>query len=138
MNTSFQPQMDGQTEKMNLVIQLFQRNYVATNQQDWVDHLELAKFYYNNLEHLTIDSTPFQMVTDKSPIVFMIWVTLGLPPSDANEEMSMVTQFDEKKRHLCEMAKANFEKAHKRYKDFMDKSQQKVNFEKGNEVWLNI
>jgi hypothetical protein len=36
------------------------------------------------------------------------------------------------------MVKANLEKAHKRYKDFMDKSRKKVNFEEGNEVWLNI
>jgi hypothetical protein len=35
------------------------------------------------------------------------------------------------------MAKANLEKAHKRYKDFVDKSQRKVNFER-DEVWLNI
>jgi hypothetical protein len=31
MNTSFQPQTDGQTEKVNLVIQQFLRNYVATD-----------------------------------------------------------------------------------------------------------
>jgi hypothetical protein len=36
------------------------------------------------------------------------------------------------------MVKANFEKAHKWYKDFVDKSQQEVNFEEGNEMWLNI
>jgi hypothetical protein len=36
------------------------------------------------------------------------------------------------------MAKANIEKVHKRYKDFMDKSWWKVNFEEGDEVWLNI
>ncbi len=36
------------------------------------------------------------------------------------------------------MAKANFQKAHKRYKDFMDKSRWEVNFEEGDEVWLNI
>ncbi len=36
------------------------------------------------------------------------------------------------------MAKANLEKAHKRYKDFADKSRQEVNFEEGNEMWLNI
>jgi len=48
MSTSFCPQTDGQTEKVNLVIQQFLRNYVAANQQDWVDHLELAKFCYNN------------------------------------------------------------------------------------------
>jgi hypothetical protein len=42
-----------------LVIQQFLRNYVVVNQQDWVDHLELAKFCYNNSEHSAIRSTPF-------------------------------------------------------------------------------
>jgi predicted DNA-binding WGR domain protein len=45
----------------------------------------------------------------------------------------MVTQFDEKRQHLWEMAKANLEKVHKRYKDYVDKSRQEVNFEKGEE-----
>jgi len=36
------------------------------------------------------------------------------------------------------MVKANFEKAHKRYKDFVDKSRKEVNFEEGDEMWLNI
>jgi hypothetical protein len=39
---------------------------------------------------------------------------------------------------LWEMAKANFEKAHKWYNDFVNKSWSEVSFEKGNEVWLNI
>jgi len=34
MSTSFQPQMDGQTERVNLVIQQFLRNYLAVDQQD--------------------------------------------------------------------------------------------------------
>ncbi len=51
---------------------------------------------------------------------------------------AMVTQLDEERRRLWEMAKANFEKAHKRYKDFADKSRWEVNFEEGDEVWLNI
>jgi len=36
------------------------------------------------------------------------------------------------------MAKANLEKAHKRYKDFADKSRREVNFEEGDEMWLNV
>jgi len=35
------------------------------------------------------------------------------------------------------MAKANLEKAHKQYKDFVDKFWQEVNFEEGNEMWLH-
>ncbi len=43
MSTSFRPQTNGQTERVNFVIQQSLRNYVATNQQDWVDHLELGE-----------------------------------------------------------------------------------------------
>jgi len=83
---------------VNLVIQQILRNYVAADQQDWVDHLELAEFCYNNSEHLATGATPFQMVTGKSPIVPTTWV--GQPPSDVSEEMPMVTQLDEERRHL--------------------------------------
>jgi hypothetical protein len=34
----------------------------------------------------------------------------------------MVTQLDEKRQCLWEMAKVNFETTHKQYKDFVDKS----------------
>ncbi len=82
------------------MIQQFLRNYVATDQQDWVDHLELAEFCYNNSNHSTTGSTPFQMVTGKSPIVPMIWATQGQPPNDASEQMPMVRQLDEERRRL--------------------------------------
>jgi hypothetical protein len=123
MSTSFRSQTDGQTERVNLVIQQFLRNYVAANQQDWVDHLELAEFCYNNSKHSTMGATPFQMVMGKSLIVPTTWVEQ--PPSDASdasEEVPMVTQLDKKRWRLWEMAKANLEKVHKKYKDFANKS----------------
>jgi len=138
MSISFRPQIDGQTERVNLVIQQFLRNYVATDQQDWVDHLELAKFCYNNSKHSATGSTPFQMVRGKSLIVPMTWAAHGWPLSDASEEMPMVTQLDEERRRMWELVKANLEKAHKRYKDFVDKSRWEVKFQEGDEVWLNI
>jgi hypothetical protein len=78
------------------------------------------------------------MVTGKSPIVPMTWAAHGRPSSDVSEEVSMVTQLDEERRRLWELAKANLEKAHKWYKNFVDKSQQEVKFQEGYEVWLNI
>jgi hypothetical protein len=83
----------------------------------------LAEFCYNNSEHSTTNSTPFQVVTGKSSIVPTTWAAHGQPPSDAKEEVSMVMQLDEERRRLWKMAKANLEKAHKQYKDFEDKSQ---------------
>jgi hypothetical protein len=113
MSTTFRPPTDGQTERVNLVIQQFLRNYVAADQQDWVDHLELTEIYYKNLEHSTTSSTPFQMVTSKSPIVPTTWAALGQPLGATNEEVPMVTQLDEERWRLWEMAKANLEKPHK-------------------------
>jgi len=83
MSITFRPQMDGQIERVNLFIQQFLLNYVAANQQDWVDHLELTEFYYKHSEHSTSGSTPFRMVTSKSPIVPTTSAALGQPPSDA-------------------------------------------------------
>jgi hypothetical protein len=103
-----------------------------------MDHLKLVEFCYNNSKHSVTGSTPFQMVMSKSPIMPTTWATHGQPLSDASEEVPMVTQLDEERRRLWEVAKANLEKAHKRYKDFADKSQRKVKFQEGDEVWLNI
>ncbi len=86
---------------------------MPTNQQDYVDHLELPKFCYNNLEHLVTRATPFQMVMGKSPIMPTTWATHGQPLNDANGKMPMVTQLDEKRWRLWEITKANLEKAHK-------------------------
>jgi hypothetical protein len=83
--------------------------------------LELAEFCYNDLEHLAIGATLFQMVMGKSPIMPTTWATHRQPPNNANEEVSMASQLDEKKQCLWEMAKTNFEKTHKWYKDFADK-----------------
>jgi hypothetical protein len=91
---------------------------VATDQQDWVDHLELAEFCYNNSEHSVIRSTPFQMVKGKSPIVPMTWAAHGQPSSDASEEVPMVTQLDEERRRLWELAKANLEKGTQKVQGF--------------------
>jgi hypothetical protein len=78
------------------------------------------------------------MVMGKSPIVPITWAAQGQPSIDANDEVPMVTQLDEERKRLWELAKANLEKAHKRYKDFADKSRRKVKFQEGDEVWLNI
>ncbi len=69
--------------------------------------MEFTEFCYNNLEHSITKATPFQMVVGKSPIMPMTWAMNGQPPNNGHEEMPMVTQIDEERWHLWEMAKAN-------------------------------
>jgi len=48
LSTAFHPQTDGQTERMNAVMEQYLRSYVKYLQDDWADWLPIAKFASNN------------------------------------------------------------------------------------------
>ena len=41
-STSFHPQTDGQTERVNDLLEVYLRHYVSANQQDWAKLLDIA------------------------------------------------------------------------------------------------
>lgn len=51
MSTAFHPQMDGQSERINQVIEEYLRSYCNYEQHDWAEILAMAEFAYNNLKH---------------------------------------------------------------------------------------
>ncbi|RVW49488.1 Transposon Tf2-12 polyprotein [Vitis vinifera] len=46
-STSFHPQTDGQTERVNALLELYLRHFVSANQRDWAKLLDIAQFSYN-------------------------------------------------------------------------------------------
>ena len=46
-STSFHPQMDGQIEHINSLLEMYLRHYVSAHQRDWVKLLDVAQFSYN-------------------------------------------------------------------------------------------
>ena len=44
MSTAFHPQTDGQTERVNQVIEAFLRPYIKQELDDWVDLLPMAEY----------------------------------------------------------------------------------------------
>jgi hypothetical protein len=58
------------------------------------------------------------MVTGKSPIMPMTWAAQGQPSSDASEEVPMVTQLDEERKRLWELAKNQFGKSAQKVQGF--------------------
>ena len=59
MSTAFHPQTDGQTERMNSVLEDMLRHYVSPDQQDWDLFLSLAEFCMHNCYKPSIQCTPF-------------------------------------------------------------------------------
>jgi IS30 family transposase len=43
-NKTFHPQTDGQTERVNGLLNQYLKNYVNIDKKDWSEHLGMAKF----------------------------------------------------------------------------------------------
>ena len=58
-STAYHPQSDGQTERVNAILENYLRHYASYQQDDWVDYLPLAEFSYNNSVHDASRVSPF-------------------------------------------------------------------------------
>ena len=61
MSTAHHPQTDGQTERMNRVVEETLRHYVNDRQNDWNLLLPRVEFAINNLHQESIGTTPFHL-----------------------------------------------------------------------------
>src|SRR5947207_10311072 len=59
LSTSFHPQTDGQTERLNQTLEQYLRIYINYMQNNWVQLLPVAQFAYNNAITATTKVTPF-------------------------------------------------------------------------------
>jgi hypothetical protein len=59
LSTTYHPQIDGQTERVNQVLEQYLRCTINYHQDDWIDLLPLAKFAYNNTIQASTQQTPF-------------------------------------------------------------------------------
>jgi transposase InsO family protein len=67
MSTAFHPQTDGQTERMNHVLEDYLRHFVSYNQSDWSEKLDLAEFSLNNLHSTSSGVSPFFFIHGYHP-----------------------------------------------------------------------
>ena len=132
MSTAFHPQTDGQTERMNSVLEDMLRHYVSPDQKDWDTFLSLAEFCMNNCYKTSIQCTPFQLVYGKhpkTPASALLTEVKELNPTATARARDM-------HEHL-EKAKACMLAAQSRDKTYFDKRTRPQSFEVGQRVLLS-
>jgi transposase InsO family protein len=85
-STAFHPQTDGQTERVNSILEQYLRCYINHQQSDWRQYLCLAQFSYNNSFHTSTNTSPFHALLGYDP-------TLSIhinPPSWAEESPAAI------------------------------------------------
>ena len=67
-STAYHPQTDGQTERINRILEDMLRHYVSPTQHDWDVRVHAAEFAYNNSYQESVRTTPFRLVYGEDPI----------------------------------------------------------------------
>jgi len=75
MSSSYHPQTDGQTERLNQCLETYLRSMVHSCPNKWAHWLSLAEFWYNSTFHSAHGLTPFQALYGHEPRHFGITVS---------------------------------------------------------------
>ena len=67
LSTADHPQTDGQTERVNQVLEDMLRAYVSKKQSDWESYLPIIEFAYNSAKHVSTGFSPFMLMYGFQP-----------------------------------------------------------------------
>jgi len=100
MSTAFHPQTDGQTERLNQIIEAYLRAFVGKEQDNWVTLLPMAEFAYNNSVTVGNGMSPFYANYGFHPVTMDPATTEPLNPTSTVYAHWMHTVHDESREGL--------------------------------------
>jgi len=67
VSMAFHPQTDGQTDRVNAIVEQYLRGYCNYQQDNWAELVSMAEFSHNNTLSTTLGITPFQAMYGDNP-----------------------------------------------------------------------
>jgi hypothetical protein len=126
-STTFHPQTDGQTERVNQVLEDLLRACALTYGSDWEKSPSYAEFSYNNGYQASLKMAPFDALYDRKCRTPLMWSEVGertffspVAIVEAEENVAKVRE--------------NLKIAQSRQKSYADLKRRDVSFEVGDHV----
>jgi hypothetical protein len=130
-NTAFHPQTDGQTERVNQVLEDLLRACVLTYRYYWEKSLPYAEFLYNNSYQARLKMAPFEARNGRKCRTPLMWSEVGertfFGPATIVEAEKNVAKVRE-----------NLKIAQSRQKSYTDPKRKDGSFEVGEHVYLKV
>jgi hypothetical protein len=134
MSSAGHAQTDGQTERVNRVLEEMLRHYVGVHMDDWDKQLPLVEFAYNNAYHEATQASPFQLNYGRQPRL------PGDPDKDRLRQHHQVPSAKGLVQRIGEglrRAKECLQRARDRAKAYADAHRRDVTLEVGQQVLLS-
>ncbi|WVZ95116.1 hypothetical protein U9M48_040918 [Paspalum notatum var. saurae] len=134
MSSSYHPQSDGQTERLNQTLETFLRCFVSACPSKWSQWLALAEYWYNTTTHSATGFSPFEALYGYPPKHFGI-SSLDAVPDQAPLELS---QWLQERRLMEQLVQQHLTRSKNRMKKQADKHRSECSFDVGDMVFVKL
>jgi hypothetical protein len=135
-SSAYHSDTDGQTERANLELENYLRNYVDSDQKNWSTLLYMAEFRYNSQVHSATGFSPFFLATGRNPRM-PIWFE-NPRDDDIKGSVPAVEVFLTDRLRAYEEATASITRAQRNYKEQSDKTRRDVVLKVGDLVKVHL
>ncbi|KAL4011150.1 hypothetical protein IC575_028199 [Cucumis melo] len=129
-STAFHPQTDGQTERLNQILEDMLRARLEFS-GSWDSHLHLMEFAYNNSYQATIGMAPFEALYGKCCRSPVCWGEVG-------EQRMLGPELVQTTNAAIQKIRARMLTAQSRLKSYADVRRKDLEFEVGDMVFLKV
>eukprot|EP00253_Pinus_taeda_P012189 PITA_12189 len=112
-STAYHPQTDGQTERVNQMVEDMLRAYVMQQPTRWEDYLHLVEFAYNNGYHTSTQMSPFEVLYGRKCRTPASW---GGP----EDKLSLGPEMLKEMEDMVKRVRVNLKAAQDRQKNYAD------------------
>jgi hypothetical protein len=120
-SSAYHPHTDGQTERVNQILEDMLRACVLTYGKDWEQSLSYAEFSYNNGYQASLGMSPFEALYGRKCRTPLTWSEVG---ERALVGTALIKEAEERVVDIRENLKA----AQSRQKSYADKKRREVSF----------
>lgn len=131
MSTSYHPQTDGQTERLNRCIEQYLRAMCSQRPYQWMKWLPLAEWWYNSTPNSAIKMSPFEALYGVKPRTICM-------PVHTRSSVDSVDCFQVNREAMDQLLKEAIELAQNRYKQYADRQRQDATLQVGDSVFLKL
>jgi transposase InsO family protein len=131
MSSSYHPQTDGQTERVNQCLETFLRSFVHACPSKWLSWLALAEYWYNTSFHSSLGTTPFEVMYGRHPR------HLGISMADVSTTNDLHAWMQDREL-MVRLIRQHLLRAQQRIKTQADKGRTDREFHVGDSVYLKL
>jgi hypothetical protein len=130
-SSAYHSQTDGQTERVNQILEDMLRACVLTYGKDWEQSLPYAEFSNNNGYQASLGMSPFEALYGRKCRTPLMWSEMG---ERALVGPALIKEAEERVADIREKLKA----AQSRQKSYADKKRREASFNPGDFAYLKV